>query len=624
VPRVHASSFPPTLGDVDLHLFNEGKHRQLWRVLGSHVRVHEGVEGTGFAVWAPNAREVRVVGDFNRWDGRLHSMRMLGSSGVWELFVPDVGAGTRYKYEIVTRDGVSALKADPFAMEAETPPATASVVTVSRYAWDDAAWLAARARREPHRHPLSVYEVHLGSWRRGLGYRDLARELPAYVADLGFTHVELLPVAHHPFAGSWGYQVTSYYAPLATLGPPDDLRLLVDRLHEAGIGVIVDWVPAHFPKDDWALARFDGTALYEHSDPRQGEHPDWGTLVFNVGRDEVRNFLVANALYWIDEFHVDGLRVDAVASMLYLDYSRPPGAWVPNRFGGRENLDAVAFLREMNEVVYGTHPGGMTIAEESTAWPAVSRPTDAGGLGFGFKWNMGWMHDTLQYFSSDPVHRRYHHEQLTFGLLYAFSENFVLPLSHDEVVHGKGSLAGKMPGDAPVKLANLRALLAWMWSHPGRTLLFMGGELAQWREWSHDASLDWELLDDPGHRGVRDLVRAMNAVVREEPALWELDFAPEGFAWIEAGDRDHNVFAFSRFDASGTRAVVCVANLADARWSDHRLGLPRPGAWVEVLSTSGPSADANVIAEPVPSHGLAQSAVLDLDPLSVRWLSFRG
>ena len=613
--------FWPTLGDLDLHLFGEGTHRALWHHLGAHPRVHEDVGGTAFAVWAPNARAVRVVGDFNGWDGRLHAMRMLGSSGVWELFVPGVGAGARYKFEVVTAQGQLSLRADPFATEAERPPATASVVSTSSYAWGDRDWLSTRAHTDPLQHPLSIYEVHLGSWRAGLGYRELAEQLPQYVADLGFTHVELLPVAHHPFAGSWGYQVTSYYAPLSTLGSPDDLRYLIDRLHQAGIGVIVDWVPAHFPKDDWALARFDGTALYEHADPRQGEHPDWGTLVFNVGRNEVRNFLVANALYWIEEFHVDGLRVDAVASMLYLDYSRDDGEWVPNPYGGRENLDAVAFLREMNEVVYGEHPGVMTLAEESTAWPAVSRPTDTGGLGFGFKWNMGWMHDTLQYFSTDPVHRGHHHQQLTFGLLYAFSENFVLPLSHDEVVHGKGSLVAKMPGDAPAQVAHLRALLAWMWAHPGRPLLFMGGELAQWREWSHDTGLDWHLLDDPAHRGVQELVRALNRTARAEPALWERDFDVTGFRWIEADDAVHNVFAFARFDATGERVLVCVANFADTRWSGYRVGFPRAGSWVEVLNTAGPSPVSTTETEPAPWHGLEQSAELDLAPLSVRWLA---
>jgi 1,4-alpha-glucan branching enzyme len=613
--------FWPTLGDVDLHLLGEGTHRELWRHLGAHAREHEGVAGTAFAVWAPNARGVRVVGDFNAWDGRLHLMRMLGSSGVWELFVPDVGNGTRYKFEVVTAHGDVALKADPFAAEAEPPPGTASVVSTSDHIWGDDAWLAARPAVDPLQRPLSIYEVHLGSWRRGLDYRALAEELPAYVADLGFTHVEFLPVAHHPFAGSWGYQVTSYYAPLSTMGRPDDFRYLVDRLHQAGIGVIIDWVPAHFPKDDWALARFDGTALYEHADPRQGEHPDWGTLVFNVGRNEVRNFLVANALYWIEEFHIDGLRVDAVASMLYLDYSREAGEWIPNAAGGRENLEAVGFLQETNAVVYARHPGVMTLAEESTAWPGVSRPTEMGGLGFGFKWNMGWMHDTLRYFSTDPVHRKHHHQQLTFGLLYAFSENFVLPLSHDEVVHGKGSLVGKMPGDAPAKVAHLRALLAWMWAHPGRTLLFMGGELAQWREWSHDASLDWHLLDEPAHQGVQDLVRALNRVTREQPALWERDFDPSGFRWLDADDADHNVFVFARSDASGERVVVCVANLADTTWSSHRVGLPRGGRWVELLDTSGPSPAGAVDTEPVPWNGLPQSVALDLAPLSVRWLA---
>jgi 1,4-alpha-glucan branching enzyme len=609
---------PETLGDLDLHLLGEGTHRALWRRLGAHVREHDGVVGTAFTVWAPNARGVRVVGDFNGWDGGSHTMRLLGSSGVWELFVRDAGEGDHYKFEVVTAQGRTALKADPFAREAERPPGTASVVSTSEHVWDDSRWLEARAGAGPRDRPLSIYEVHLGSWRRGRDYRTLAEELPAYVADLGFTHVELLPVAHHPFAGSWGYQVTSYYAPLATLGRPDDLRHLVDRLHASGVGVIVDWVPAHFPKDDWALARFDGTPLFEHADPRRGEQPDWGTLVFDVARNEVRNFLVANALYWIEEFHVDGLRVDAVASMLYLDYSRAEGEWVPNVHGGRENLDAVAFLREVNDVVHDLHPDVMTIAEESTAWPLVSRPPADGGLGFDFKWNMGWMHDTLRYFSTDAVHRKHHHDQLTFGLLYAFSENFVLPLSHDEVVHGKGSLVGKMPGDAPAQIAHLRALLAWMWAHPGRPLLFMGGELAQRREWSHDGELDWDLLDDPAHRGVHDLVRELNRVSCAEPALWARDFDTDGFRWIDADDADHNVFAFAR--SAGDRVVVCVANLADRSWPAHRVGLPRAGRWIELFNTSGPSRAAAVDTEAVPCHGFAQSAALDLTPLSVRWL----
>jgi 1,4-alpha-glucan branching enzyme len=628
--------FWPTLGDLDLHLFGEGRHERLWDVLGAHPREHQASAGTAFAVWAPAARSVRVVGDFCGWDGRIFPMRQIGASGVWELFVPGVGSGACYKYEVVGADGSLTLRADPMAYAAEVAPRTASMVFRSRYAWNDSAWLEDRAATDPMRRPMSIYEVHLGSWRRvpedgdrSLTYREMAESLPGYVRDLGFTHVEFLPVAEHPFTGSWGYQVTAYYAPASRYGSPDDFRALVDALHAAGIGVIVDWVPAHFPRDAYALARFDGTALYEHADPRQGEHPDWGTLVFNLGRHEVRNFLLANALYWIEEFHVDGLRVDAVASMLYLDYSRAEGEWVPNRFGGRENLEAVAFLRELNEVVYGRHAGVVTVAEESTAWPAVSRPTYLGGLGFGFKWNMGWMHDTLEYFSKDPVHRRYHHHHLTFGLLYAFSENFVLPLSHDEVVHGKRSLLDKMPGDGPVKFANLRALLGWMWAHPGRQLLFMGGEFGQGREWSHDRSLDWHLLDLAEHRGVRDLVRELNRAMADEPALWVNDFDPAGFRWIDANDADQNVFSFLRFAAEdGSGTIACVANLSGSDRQGYRVGLPRAGGWTEILDTSratfggrntGPGR-GRVNTEPVPWHGFDQSIALDLHPLSVVWL----
>ncbi|MCU1460825.1 MAG: 1,4-alpha-glucan branching enzyme [Acidimicrobiales bacterium] len=626
--------FWPTLGDLDLHLFNEGRHESLWRVLGAHHRVHQGAWGTAFAVWAPAAVSVRVVGDFNSWDGRIHPMRSIGSSGVWELFLPEVEPGAHYKYEIITANGARLLKADPFAFAAEVPPATASIVDhAPDYDWGDGEWLSRRAAVDPLRAPMSVYECHLGSWRRvpedgdrALTYRELAQQLPAYLTEMGFTHVEFLPVAHHPFEGSWGYQVTSYYAPSSRFGSPDDFRALVDALHQAGIGVLVDWVPAHFPKDDFALARFDGTALYEHSDPRQGEHPDWGTLVFNFGRHEVRNFLIANALYWLEEFHVDGLRVDAVASMLYLDYSRKEGEWVPNVFGGRENLDAVAFVKEMNEVVYRRHPGVMTVAEESTAWPAVSRPTYLGGLGFGFKWNMGWMHDTLDYFEHDSIHRRYHHHELTFGLLYAFSENFVLPLSHDEVVHGKGSLLTKMPGDRWQQLANLRSLYGWMWAHPGRPLLFMGGEVAQEREWSHDRSVDWHLLADPGHAGMRRLVTELNRVSAAEPALWERDFTPDGFRWIDANDSDQSVLSFARFSDGGARVLVCVANLTPVPRPAYRVGLPRGGRWVELLNTdaevfggSNVGSGGERWAEPVPWHGLEHSAPLDLPPLGVVW-----
>jgi 1,4-alpha-glucan branching enzyme len=632
----------PTLGDLDLHLFGEGRHRSLWRVLGAHRRVHDGMAGTAFAVWAPNARAVRVVGDWNFWDGRVHPMRSLGASGVWELFVPGVEKGARYKYELIAADGRLILKSDPMAFAAEVPPGTASMVAGDpAHDWADAAWLEERARLDALSRPLSVYELHLGSWRqvpegggwRPLTYRELAEQLPDYVAELGFTHVELMPVAEHPFGGSWGYQVSAYYAPTARFGTPDDFRSLVDALHRRGIGVIVDWVPAHFPRDDFALAGFDGTALYEHEDPRLGAHPDWGTLVFNYGRNEVRNFLVANALYWLEELHIDGLRVDAVASMLYLDYSRQPGEWVPNRFGGRENLDAVDFLKEVNEVVHAAHPGALMIAEESTAWPGVSRPTYLGGLGFGFKWNMGWMHDTLRYFSKEPIHRRYHHNDLTFGLLYAWTENFVLPLSHDEVVHGKGSLLNKMPGDRWQQLANLRALLGWMWAHPGKKLLFMGGELAQEREWSHEHSLDWHLLDDPGHRGVQQLVADLNRLAGGHRALWSQDTSPEGFRWIDASDPESSVLSFLRIGSgpggdAEDDVVACVANLTPVPRYDYRIGLPRPGRWTELLNTdaaeyggSGVGNQGGVVAAATSWHGLPASASLTLPPLGVVWLA---
>jgi len=628
--------FWPTLGPLDLHLLAEGRHEGLWRHLGAQVRVHQGTPGASFAVWAPAALSVRVVGDFNGWDGRLHPMRVLGSSGVWEIFLPGVGPGARYKFEVVSEYGQVSLRADPFAFAAEVPPATASIVTQSRYEWQDGQWLAARAAADMLHAPITIYECHLGSWRftqgadggwRPLTYREAAEVLPGYLADLGFTHVEFLPVAEHPFAGSWGYQVTGYYAPTARFGTPDDFRYLVDRLHQAGIGILVDWVVGHFPKDDWALARFDGTALYEHADPRLGEHPDWGTLVFNYGRHEVRNFLVANALYWIEEFHLDGLRVDAVASMLYLDYSRREGEWVTNRFGGRENLEAIDLIKEFNAVVYRHHPTVMLVAEESTSWPAVSRPTYLGGLGFGFKWNMGWMNDTLVYFSKDPVHRRYHHHELTFALLYAFTENFILPLSHDEVAHGKGSLLGKMPGDRWQQFANLRALLAWMWAHPGRPLLFMGGEIAQNDEWNHDTSVDWHLLDFPEHAGMQALVRALNAIYRAEPALWEQDFDWGGFRWIDPDDSDNSVLSFLRFPASAGRPVACVANLTPVARSDYRVGLPQPGRWTEILNSD--SADfggsntltGTVIAEAPGWNELDYSVTLTLPPLGVLWLA---
>jgi 1,4-alpha-glucan branching enzyme len=619
--------FLPTIGELDQHLLGEGRHERLWQALGAHERVVDGVAGTAFAVWAPNARAVRVVGDFNSWDGRLHPMRSLGSSGIWELFVPAVGAGTKYKFELVTATHALTLKADPLAFATEAPPATASVVYTSSHAWGDEDWMARRQERNSVGAPISVYEVHLGSWRQGLSYRELAEQLPDYVADLGFTHVEFMPVAEHPYAPSWGYQVSAYYAPTARFGSPDDLRHLIDRLHQRGLGVIVDWVPAHFPKDAFALARFDGTALYEHEDPRRGEHPDWGSLVFNFGRNEVRNFLIANALYWLEEFHIDGLRVDAVASMLYLDYSREEGEWVPNEFGGNEDLDAVRFLKDVNTVVYREHPGAMTVAEESTAWPSVSRPVYLGGLGFGFKWNMGWMHDTLQYISKDPIYRRFHHHQLTFSLIYAFSENFILPISHDEVVHGKGSLLGKMPGDRWRRFANLRAYLAYMWAHPGKQLLFMGSELAQESEWSHERSIDWEALTDPLHQGAQALVRDLNRAYRARPALWERDASPEGFAWIDPNDVDDNALSFIRFGASG-EPLVCLCNFSPVPRVDYRVGLPRPGRWTEVLNTDadtyGGSNVGNlggVEAEEIGWDGQPASAKVTLPPLATVWLA---
>ncbi len=630
-------SFAPTLGELDLHLIAEGRHEELYDKLGAHVRTHQRVAGTAFAVWAPAAAAVSVVGDFNSWDGRLHAMRSLGSTGVWELFLPGVEAGARYKYEILTAEGELTLKADPFAQETEVPPQTASVVAESHHRWskDDAHFLELRGEQQPLTRPVSIYEVHVGSWRlntlednRSLTYLELADELSAYVNDLGFTHVELLPVMAHPFTGSWGYQVTGYFAPSPRYGSPDDLRQFVDRMHERGIGVIIDWVPAHFPRDEFALARFDGTALYEHDDPRRGAHPDWGTLVFNFGRHEVRNFLISNALFWLREYHVDGIRVDAVASMLYLDYSRREGEWVPNRFGGREDLDAVEFLKELNEVIYSQEPGIISAAEESTAWPGVSRPTYLGGLGFGFKWNMGWMHDTLAYFQQDPIYRRYHHHELTFSLMYAFSENFILPLSHDEVVHGKGSLYSKMAGsDEWQKLANLRALYAYMWAHPGKKLLFMGSELAQQAEWSHERSLDWHLLEQPSHAGIQSLVRDLNRLYRDEPALWELDSDPAGFWWLEPNDADANVVAFARASRDGERVLVFVANLSPVSRERYRLGLPRSTRWREALNTDstyyGGSDVGNlggVQPEPIPWHGQEVSAELTLPPLAAVWL----
>jgi 1,4-alpha-glucan branching enzyme len=582
--------FLPALGELDLHLIREGRHEELWRALGAEPMTHQGVAGTRFTVWAPNAQGVRVAGDFTYWDGTQYPMRSLGASGVWELFLPGIAEGTRYKFEITSRHGHRFLKADPMARRTEVPPDTASIVTSSRYAWGDAEWMAHRGDTPVHEAPFSVYEVHLPSWRPGATYRQLAGELPAYVKEMGFTHVELMPVAGHPFSGSWGYQVTSYYAPTPRLGSPDDFRHLVDALHRAGIGVIMDWVPAHFPKDDWALARFDGDPLYEPGDWRRAEHPDWGTYEFDYGRTEVRNFLVANAVYWCQEFHIDGLRVDAVASMLYLDYSRDSGQWEPNVFGGREDLDAVAFLQEMNATVYRRCPGVVTIAEESTAWDGVTRPTDGGGLGFGLKWNMGWMHDSLQYIQKEPVHRKYHHNEMTFSMVYAYSENYLLPISHDEVVHGKQALVSKMPGDWWQRRAGHRAYLGFMWAHPGKQLLFMGQEFAQGAEWSEAHGPEWWLLGDDyhsagDHRGVQQLVRDLNGCYRATPALWQRDTDPGGFRWVLCDAADDNVFAFLRFDHQGS-PLLAVSNFSPVVRHDYRLWVPgEETAWQEVLNT---------------------------------------
>jgi len=623
----------PALGEVDLYLFGEGKHEELYKKLGAHAAKQGRTRGVSFAVWAPQAERVSVVGDFNAWEGSAHGMHMLGNSGVWELFVPKLTPGSLYKFEIHAA-GHTFLKADPYAQFTEIPPNTSSIVYESKYKFRDTKWMKARAGREHFRHALAIYEVHFGSWRRKMEeanrpftYREMAEPLADYVKEMGFTHVEFLPLKEHPYGPSWGYQVSYYYAPSARYGEPDDFRFLIDYLHRAGIGVIMDWVPAHFPKDAWALGRFDGSALYEHLDPRKGEHPDWGTYIFNYGRNEVRNFLLANALYWFNEFHIDGLRVDAVASMLYLDYSRDEGQWEPNVFGGRENLEAISFLKELNEVTHRACPGIMMIAEESTAWPQVSHPVHAGGLGFDFKWNMGWMHDTLKYFQADPLFRAGNHNALTFGLLYAWSENFILPLSHDEVVHMKGSLLNKMPGTNEQKFANLRALYAYMWAHPGKKLLFMGGELGQWREWTETESLDWHLLEDPLHHGVQALVRDLNRVYGEEKALWEVDSDAGGFEWLDVDNASQNIVAFVRRSHNG-RELVCVSNLSAIARPSYRLALPHEGEYQPVINTaakdyagSGGLPITRLCSENVPANGRPHSALIDLSPLSTVWFT---
>lgn len=625
--------FPPTIGELDLHLFGEGNHRRLWEVMGAHVITVDGVGGTSFTVWAPNARRVSVVGHFCRWDGRVLPMRSLGASGVWEIFVPGVGEAELYRFEILTADGQVRLKSDPMARMAEPLPGNASmVVPPSSHEWGDGRWMGDRAARDATalaERPVAIYEVHLASWAhvpeegdRSLTYREIAPRLAEHALRYGFTHVELLPVAEHPFSGSWGYQVTGYYAPTSRFGTPDDFRQMVDVLHQHGVGVIVDWVPAHFPKDDWALRRFDGTALYEHADPRLGEHPDWGTLIFNYGRNEVRNFLTANALYWLAEFHVDGLRVDAVASMLYLDYSRKAGEWLRNRYGGRENLDAIAFLREMNEVVRADAPGCLVAAEESTAWPGVTTPASEGGLGFTFKWNMGWMHDTLEYFQADPIYRRYMQGKLTFAMVYEYSERFIMPLSHDEVVHLKRSLLEKMPGDEWQRFANLRALVTYQYTRPGKKLLFMGTELAQRAEWNHDRSLDWHLEHEPMHRAFGEFLQELGQLYLATPALWRHDHDPSGFAWIDVADEQHSVLSFVRRD--GDDHVVVVMNLTPVPHPDYRIGVPGSGAYVQRFSSDEPRFGGSEVETPrrvdteqLPFHGYQRSLRLRLPPLGV-------
>ena len=623
--------FPPVLGELDIHLLVEGNHLASYQKLGAHALLHDGVEGVAFAVWAPNAQRVSLVGDFNAWDGRRMPMRKRHAGGFWELFVPGLRPGHLYKYELLGAHGeLLPLKADPHAERAEQPPGTASVIAnPSRHVWQDGGWMNARAQRNDREAPIAIYEVHLASWRRPehgqyLSYRELAEQLVPYVADLGFTHIEVMPLTEYPFDGSWGYQPISLFAPTSRHGGPDDCRAFIDACHRAGLGLWLDWVPGHFPTDAHGLGRFDGTALYEHADPRQGLHRDWNTLIYNYGRREVTNFLLSSALYWMREYHIDGFRVDAVASMLYLDYSRNAGEWIPNLFGGRENLDAIAFLRRMNELVFGEQTGATTAAEESTAWPMVSRPVYVGGLGFGFKWNMGWMHDTLRYMSKDPIHRKYHHNDMTFGLLYAFHETFILPLSHDEVVHGKGSLLGRMPGDRWQRFANLRAYFAFMWTHPGKKLLFMGGEFGQEHEWNHDSGLDWHSLADPFHAGVRALMRDLNRLYRATPALYRLDCEPQGFSWIDAANGAESILSYLRRGREEHELAVIVCNFTPVPRHDYRIGVPRPGHYRERINTdasiyggSGVGNAGGLDAEPHPMHGHACSLRLNLPPLGV-------
>ncbi len=630
--QVSPYSFEPQISEFDEHLFREGHHQHAWKFLGARLHTIDGIAGCQFAVWAPGVERVSVVGDFNEWDGRRHPMRCRGTSGIWELFIPGLQPGAAYKYEMRTRRGEILIKTDPYARRMAMRPDTTSIIPEdNEWGWTDDTWMTARASFDWQHAPVSIYECHPGSWRRPadggfLNWRELAIQLIPWVLELGYTHIELMPVNEHPLDQSWGYQVTGYYAPTARHGSPDDLRYFINQCHASGLGVILDWVPAHFPRDAHALARFTGEPTYEHADPRRGEHRDWGTLVFDYGRPEVRNFLLANAVYWIEEFHVDGLRVDAVASMLYLDYSRDPGEWSPNQYGGRENIEAIDFLREMNRVVHGLFPGVLTIAEESTSWPMVSRPVDTGGLGFSMKWNMGWMNDSLAYIEQDPLHRKYHHDKLTFSMLYAWSENFVLPLSHDEVVHGKHSLLSKMPGDNWQRLANLRLFYAWQYGHPGKKLLFMGGELGQWLEWDVNKQLDWPLLDFDEHQGVRRLLIDLNRLYRKEPALHHFDHDPAGFRWIDCNDHDQSVLALLRSCEDPQQDVICIMNFTPVPRYDYRIGVPDTGHYYEILNTDstyyGGSNMGNWprASEPVPWMGFGQSIQLDLPPLAAVFL----
>jgi 1,4-alpha-glucan branching enzyme len=629
--------FGPCLGETDTYLLREGTHLTAFERLGAHFTAIDGIEGVSFAVWAPNALRVSVVGDFNNWDGRRHPMRHHPGAGIWELFIPGLGEGERYKFEIKPRNGnLPLLKADPYAFAAERPPNTASITCrIDRHHWQDQAWMEARQRRDPYPRPMNIYEVHLGSWRRRpeeghrwLSYRELAETLVPYAKDMGFTHIELLPITEFPFDGSWGYQPTALFAPTSRFGTPTDFQFFIDACHRAELGVILDWVPGHFPNDPHGLAQFDGSKLYEHADPRQGLHKDWNTLIYNYGRAEVAEFLLSSALFWLDRYHIDGLRVDAVASMLYLDYSRNPGEWVPNRFGGNENLEAVAFLKRLNETCYGRYGGIMTVAEESTAWPMVSRPTFEGGLGFGFKWNMGWMHDTLSYMQEDPINRAYHHEKLTFGLLYAFSENFILPLSHDEVVHGKRSILGRMPGDRWQRFANLRAYYGFMYGHPGKKLLFMGDEFGQEREWNHDQSLDWHLLGDEFHQGVLNQIRDLNALIRRTGPLHELDHEHAGFQWIDASDRSSSIVSFQRCGRSAGDHVVVIVNFTPVVRTDYRIGMPSQGPYREIFNSddrryggSGVGNPGTLLPQALSWHGRAHSVPLTLPPLAAVYLA---